>query len=95
MSVYPGTLPAPLLHPVFGEFVDNPQDISLVARNDHSLVRDFCNVNLRKESDRQVEIKGLLEPYFDTRISAQTIKGESAIQVDGCIGVFLVYIGNT
>ena len=94
---YSGTLPAPLLHPVFGEFVDNLQNKSLRTRNDHSLVRDFCNVSLkffRKDSDRQVEINELLEPYFDTKISTQRIKGGSTIQVDGCISgstVFPVY----
>ena len=35
---YCRTLPAPLLHPVFGEFVGNIQKTS---RYDHSFVRDF------------------------------------------------------
>ena len=74
---YYRTLPAPLLHPVFGEFMDNLQKTSLQIRCDHSFVQDFCNISrtfFRYEVDRSAEIMGLLERYLGTEISAPRVQ---------------------
>ncbi|KAG0603955.1 hypothetical protein M758_10G133500 [Ceratodon purpureus] len=40
-----GTLPGPLLHPIFGEFEDNLQNSTLLTREDHSFVKELCDTS--------------------------------------------------
>jgi hypothetical protein len=65
-------LEAPLMHPVFGTFVQNLRNASLPTREDYAFVREFCQKSSEfydYELDRQTALASLLGPYLKRTMS--------------------------
>ena len=79
-------LEAPLMHPVFGTFMQNVRNASLPTREDYAFVQEFCLKSsefYNNERDRQTALKNLLKPYLWRTVDPREING---YEVDGYIG---------
>jgi hypothetical protein len=79
-------LEAPLMHPVFGTFVQNLRNASLPTREDYAFVREFCQKSSEfydYELDRQTALASLLGPYLKRTVEPRKI---NSFKADGYIG---------